>query len=170
MNAITYIQQYGVDRAREVMKGAPNGATHIRDSYGYVAYLKDGVRKEWYHNNTWLMTLVWQPDYLLSDLKRLVESVDRINSCGGLYGFKTYCNGDFSQEDLQAITDCEAIYSNDIKIEVSFGVSLMPAERLACIDLTPRPVIDCEILDHPEDYTSPNCKKFDERVNSNETK
>ena len=23
---------------------------------------------------------------------------------------------------------------------------------------------DCEILDHPEDYTSPNCKKFDERV------
>lgn len=24
--------------------------------------------------------------------------------------------------------------------------------------------IDCETLDHPEDYTSPNCKKFDERV------
>ena len=24
--------------------------------------------------------------------------------------------------------------------------------------------IDCEILDHPEDYTSPNCKKYDERV------
>ncbi|WP_324272830.1 hypothetical protein U4959_10935 [Acinetobacter junii] len=31
-------------------------------------------------------------------------------------------------------------------------------------------IADCEILDHPEDYTSPNCKKFDERVNSNETK
>ena len=25
-------------------------------------------------------------------------------------------------------------------------------------------MVDCEILDHPEDYTSPNCKKFDERV------
>lgn len=24
--------------------------------------------------------------------------------------------------------------------------------------------IDCEILDYPEDYTSPNCKKYDERV------
>ena len=24
--------------------------------------------------------------------------------------------------------------------------------------------IDCETLDFPEDYTSPNCKKFDERV------
>ena len=24
--------------------------------------------------------------------------------------------------------------------------------------------IDCEILDYPEDYTSPNCKKFNERV------
>ena len=25
-------------------------------------------------------------------------------------------------------------------------------------------MVDCEILDHPEDYTSPNCKKYDERV------
>lgn len=25
-------------------------------------------------------------------------------------------------------------------------------------------IADCEILDYPEDYTSPNCKKFDERV------
>ena len=24
--------------------------------------------------------------------------------------------------------------------------------------------IDCEILDYPEDYTSTNCKKFNERV------
>ena len=24
--------------------------------------------------------------------------------------------------------------------------------------------IDCEIPDYPEDYTSPNCKKYDERV------
>jgi hypothetical protein len=25
-------------------------------------------------------------------------------------------------------------------------------------------MVGCEILDFPEDYTSPNCKKFDERV------
>lgn len=25
-------------------------------------------------------------------------------------------------------------------------------------------MVDCEILDYPEDYTSPNCKKYDERV------
>ena len=25
-------------------------------------------------------------------------------------------------------------------------------------------MVNCEILDYPEDYTSPNCKKFDERV------
>lgn len=30
--------------------------------------------------------------------------------------------------------------------------------------------IDCEILDHPEDYTSPNCKKINlEQVGNNET-
>ena len=25
---------------------------------------------------------------------------------------------------------------------------------------------DCEILDYPEDYTSPNCKKFDEHTDT----
>ena len=25
-------------------------------------------------------------------------------------------------------------------------------------------IADCGILDYPEDYTSPNCKKFDEMV------
>ena len=25
-------------------------------------------------------------------------------------------------------------------------------------------IAECEILDYPEDYTSPNCKKYDERV------
>ncbi|WP_098732331.1 hypothetical protein [Acinetobacter baumannii] len=44
------------------------------------------------------------------ELMRLVESLDRIDKCGGLYGFKTYCNGDYSQEDLRAIRDHESIY------------------------------------------------------------
>ena len=32
------------------------------------------------------------------------------------------------------------------------------------IDLKPSNSMELETLDHPEDYTSPNCKKFDERV------
>ena len=37
------------------------------------------------------------------------------------------------------------------------------------IDLKPSNSMELETLDHPEDYTSPNCKKFDERVGNNET-
>ena len=35
-----------------------------------------------------------------------------------------------------------------------------------CIDhvVDVNEMVDCEILDYPEDYTSPLCKKFDERV------
>ena len=125
MNAIQFIKWHGVDKARGVVDGAPDGTTHIRDSYGYVAYLKDGVRKERYHENTWLITLIWQPDYLLSDLKRLVESVDLIKKHGGLFSTKCQLdkggshyewygeNGDYGLTDLedleQAIEDYEAI-------------------------------------------------------------
>lgn len=28
-------------------------------------------------------------------------------------------------------------------------------------------MVECEILDYPEDYTSPNCKKYDERSTNN---
>ncbi|WP_416631981.1 hypothetical protein [Acinetobacter baumannii] len=43
-------------------------------------------------------------------VKRLVESVDRINASGGIYGFKTYCNGDYQEQDLIDIRNYESIY------------------------------------------------------------
>lgn len=137
MNAITFIKQHGVERAREVVEVAPEGATHIRDSYGFIAYLKDGERKEWYHKNTWLMTLVWQPDCLLSDLKRLVESVELVSKAGGIttskaqvkqaneHGYLTISipveiNGSIGMGCLyidtleKAIADYEAIYGGEV--------------------------------------------------------
>lgn len=47
---------------------------------------------------------------------------------------------------------------DDIKLEVSFGVSLMAPQHVACIDLMPKPAFECEILDKPENHISPNCK------------
>ncbi|WPO68756.1 hypothetical protein SDC64_07505 [Acinetobacter haemolyticus] len=97
MNAIQFIKDHGVEKAREVVEGAPSRANwyQVKGKYSNDLYSCN-------HE-------IYGEAIMLSELKRLVESVDRINSCGGLYGFKTYCNGDFSQEDLQAITDCEAI-------------------------------------------------------------
>ncbi|EJB8498011.1 hypothetical protein [Acinetobacter baumannii] len=115
-----FIREFGVDKAREVVEGAPDKtATHwvFRKIPNY--YSVDF--QSWFHDGEW-----WDSDchteqdlidsygedfvVSLSDLKRLVESLERINKCGGLYGFKTYCNGDYSQEDLQAIRDHESIY------------------------------------------------------------
>lgn len=80
----------------------------------------------------------------LKQLKRLVDSLDLVKSYGGIINAKH----DVKHLDLdwdydtprvtrlkQAIADYGVIYSND-----------------------------CEILNYPEDYTSPNCKKYDERV------
>lgn len=41
MNAIQFIQQHSVDKAREVVSGAPDGVTHyFNGDYGLIA-LKD---------------------------------------------------------------------------------------------------------------------------------
>lgn len=126
MNAIQFIQQNGVDRARKVVEGAPEWAMSINFNNG-MYYSRMEHKKG---------------DTFLYDIKRLVESVDLVNLKGGVKKLKKEADCLFHNDVEgvalryeQAITDYEAIYSND-----------------------------CEILDHPEDYTSPNCKKYDERV------
>lgn len=129
MNAIQFIKEHGVEKAREVVEGAPDKtATHY--VYRKIPNYYSVEFQSWYHDGEWRdsdchteQDLIdsYGSDFVLSlsDLKRLVESVERINSCGGLHGFKTYCNGDFSKEDLQAIADYKQIYreSNDLQTQ-----------------------------------------------------
>ncbi|SCD14951.1 Uncharacterised protein [Acinetobacter baumannii] len=89
-----FIREYGVEKAREVVDGAPDKtATHYVfrkiPSYYSVEF------QSWYHDDEW-----WDSDchteqdlidsygsdfvLSLSDLKRLVDSVDLVNNCGGL--------------------------------------------------------------------------------------
>lgn len=133
MNAIQFIKDHGVEKAREVVEGAPERATHLLN--GEYVRVSDP---------RWILD-----GYVsISDLKRLVESVDIITKVGGIHEaieehtkwmhapeLHLYRIGESVERLKQAIADYEAIYSND-----------------------------CEILDFPEDYTSPNCKKFDEQV------
>lgn len=199
MNAIQFIKEHGVEKAREVAEGAPDKtATHY--VFRKISNYYSVEFQSWFHDGEWwdsdchteqdlidsygedyvvnlsdLKNLIanidsqiaikfikeWGDDYskkyiALSEsegnilpwelsLKRLVESVDLIDSLGGLELSKKESNdcrfyeyADMSHRAYaikQAISDYESIYSND-----------------------------CEILDYPEDYTSPNCKKFNERV------
>ncbi len=97
-----FIREYGVENVKTLIEDFD------KDQFAFMSFdpaadccfdagLCMGEEKAWW-------------DICIYDLKRLVESLDRIDKCGGLYGFKTYCNGDYSQEDLRAIRDHESIY------------------------------------------------------------
>lgn len=62
-----FIREFGVEKAREVVKGAPDGHK------GYNGVINQYTRGVWFSR-----------DVMLSDLKRLVESLDLVNNCGGL--------------------------------------------------------------------------------------
>ena len=117
MNAIQFIKDYGVDKARKVIDGAPEWAMSINFNNG-MYYSRMEHKKG---------------DTFLYDLKRLVESVDLINANGGLNGTKNTVKLFQSSLDIglyhgvegvnaedeiprlkQAIADYDSIYSNDM--------------------------------------------------------
>ncbi|WP_436872683.1 hypothetical protein [Acinetobacter haemolyticus] len=133
MNAIQFIQQHGVDRAREVVDGAPEGAElfhtnmYIKNAHseGYTDHFarwSDGF-EGWVNASADREFIDESID--LSDLKRLVESVDLVELLGGieaLKGLVDISNSPFSlshitregvihqiDEIKQAIADYEAI-------------------------------------------------------------
>ena len=131
MNAIKFIKLYGLHSARVTVEDAQEN-THYCTETGYHSIKLDVAYEPC-------------PDCVyLSELKRLVDSLDLVKSYGGIINAKhdvKYLDLDWDYDTprvtrlKQAIADYGVIYSND-----------------------------CEILDYPEDYTSPNCKKYDERV------
>lgn len=91
MNAIKFIQDNGVDKAREVVEGAPDGATHFVRS----TYLKL-IGAVWW--NAWLPEWSHKDDCMVKKWKG--ESIDLMKTWGEVYKL----------EDLkQAIADHEAI-------------------------------------------------------------
>ena len=126
MNAIQFIKLYGLHSARVTVEDAQEN-THYCTETGYHSIKLDVAYEPC-------------PDCVyLSELKRLIDSVDLVESFNGVEMAKRYLEENMECSDSeclkQAIADYRVIYSND-----------------------------CEILNYPEDYTSPNCKKYDERV------
>ncbi|HHP8034573.1 TPA: hypothetical protein ACSIR4_003525 [Acinetobacter baumannii] len=95
-----FIREYGVKRAREVVEGAPDGHK------GYNDVINQYTRGVWFSR-----------DVMLSDLKRLVESIDLVESWGGIEDLKLYdlshCKNrpeSAGYKLLKAIADYESIY------------------------------------------------------------
>ena len=110
MDAIQFIKEHGVDKAREVVEGAPDGATHLSDDTSH--YVNTDFKPLPTHIKEQLPELVD-----LSDLKRLVESVDFINKFGGIDLAKAYdkqmSDHGFDPFFDKAIADYESIYSDN---------------------------------------------------------
>lgn len=82
MNAIQFIKEHGIDKAREVVEGAPDGATHFTEALG-GHYAKEGMLKMkpqwlWFNsiNKEWYYDFAAKDHIHLPDLKRLVERID----------------------------------------------------------------------------------------------
>ncbi|NDM11102.1 hypothetical protein, partial [Acinetobacter baumannii] len=68
-----FIREFGEKKAREVVEGAPDGHK------GYNDVINQYTRGVWFSR-----------DVMLSDLKRLVESIDLVESWGGIEDLKLY--------------------------------------------------------------------------------
>ncbi len=91
-----FIREFGVEKAREVVEGAPDGHK------GYNGVINQYTRGVWFSR-----------DVMLSDLKRLVESVDLVNSLGGIKAARSEAHKDcfvYNQPLLAAIAAYESIY------------------------------------------------------------
>lgn len=108
MKAHKFVADFGIDVAKEVLEGAPDGHK------GYNDVINQYTRGVWFSR-----------DVMLSDLKRLVESVDRVNEHGGylaakeLLSFLIVHQGAFGKSAVSdetinslkaAIRDHESIY------------------------------------------------------------
>lgn len=115
-----FIREYGVDKAREVVEGAPVGSSHLQaiGSGKLIHYL--GVKDEdvqLFFIDHWRPTC-FDPSDLdddvfisLEHLKRLVESVDRVNAFGGLKDAKAVVKMGKHYKYLKAhISNYESIY------------------------------------------------------------
>lgn len=131
MNAINFIKQNGIEKAKKVVEGAPKDAelfhtnTYIKNAHSegltdHFARWSDGF-------NGWVNASADREfideSIALEELKRLVESVDLIGEYGGLYGAIDFISG-YTEEQLakpiyspmlrlkQAIANYEAIYGD----------------------------------------------------------
>ncbi|MEI1732897.1 hypothetical protein V8P92_02130 [Acinetobacter baumannii] len=87
-----FIREFGVEKAREILKIVPENEYYLTNVmikpcgnwvYSQIAQLThhDGVK----FNVSFKLLEEWKPKFVnLKDLKRLVESLDLINKCGGI--------------------------------------------------------------------------------------
>lgn len=124
MNAIEFIQHYDIEKAREVVEGAPEHAKVYADItktfFKSPSCIYDKKLSCWEDMDRGMDLDLYEEQIWLDDLKRLVESVDLIKFYGGIERAKLLlamgtCLADSPPHARevqlkQAIADYESIY------------------------------------------------------------
>ena len=125
MNAIQFIKENGVEKAREVLKVIPENQHWFSDvmmneTGRWVVMQAPALIHETGEKyiSTFRLCKEWQPKFTkLKDLKRLVESVDMLKRFGGIELSKEwileYSSFPYRVELEQAIADYESIYGGE---------------------------------------------------------
>ena len=106
MNAINFIQKHGIDKAREVVEGAPDGTCFYCHEFN-IGFIE--IRKSFCDKADQFHTIS------ISDLKRLVESVCLVKEHHTLDRAIEYANSPYAAPEikvclLDAISDYKSIY------------------------------------------------------------
>lgn len=118
MNAINFIKQYGVEKAKEVVEGAPKGAEvyayRSKTYFSSPSCIYDKKLSIWEEMDRGMDLDLYEEQIWLDDLKRLVESVDFIKrDFGSIEVAKLQAEGEFEDSYWlrvhKAIADYEAI-------------------------------------------------------------
>ena len=150
MNAIQFIQQHGVDKARKVVEGAPARANWYQ--------VKGKYSNDLYSCNHEL----YGEAIMLSDLKHLVESLDLVTAWGGVES--AYSKFRYAQEHKntyaanmiqQAIADYEA---TGHRIDTNTGVTVITPSGTSRVKGGLTAFVDMGDDSHIENHISPNCK------------
>ena len=125
MNVVSFIKEYGIEKSKEVINGAPDETvTHFDLTIEGLFYFKF-EKFDWFCFYDKHFVKVYMEDYEsyhltnLKEIKRLVESVDLVNLKGGVKKLKKEVDCLF-HNDIdgvallyeQAISDYELIYSD----------------------------------------------------------
>lgn len=140
MNAIKFIQQHGIEKAREVVEGAPSNAESYQDGYYFRTkpefQFHNGFHPVWNltdNDGEWFKKKGFSP-VANDDLKRLVESVDYVLIHGHEKSKEILKNAPVGAECYswsignsgardktvelvklkQAVADYESLFSNDM--------------------------------------------------------
>lgn len=122
MNAIKFIQENGVEKAREVLRGSPalecyfipKYQQYFVDKYGFVYVL--GMFGYFTPSLSMTIEMLKEHGFKISDLKRLVESVTTIEKFGGIDEARRIANS-----SLYFTADRERMHKSIADYEQIFG-------------------------------------------------